>query len=122
MQTVLVVDDDSSVRNVMSQILENLGYDVVTASHGLEAVTLFQAERCRIDLVMTDLRMPVMDGYEAVALLRAANPSVRIVCMSSYLAESCPAGAFFLEKPFTVQSVRDCVRKALSDKPAAQAE
>ena len=115
MQRVLVVDDDSSIRNLISQMLGSLGYAVVTASHGLEAVHLFESEGGRIDLVMTDLRMPVMDGYEAVTLMRAAKPSVRIICMSSYLTESCPPGAVFLKKPFTLQSVQDCVRRVLSD-------
>lgn len=115
MQTVLVVDDDSSIRNVVSQMLGSLGYAVVTARHGLDAVHVFQAEGGRIDLVMTDLRMPVMDGYQAVELIRAAKPSARIICMSSYRAESCPAGAMFLKKPFTLQSVQECVRKVLSD-------
>lgn len=115
METVLVVDDDGSVRNVVSQMLVSLGYTVLTADHGLNAVNLFQEEGGHIDLVMTDLRMPVMDGYQAVALIRAAKPSVRIICMSSYRAEDCPAGALFLEKPFTLRSVQDCVRQALSD-------
>ena len=93
MRRVLVVDDDSSVRRVMAQMLEALGYGVVTARNGLDALNLFCWEGEEIDLVVTDLRMPVMDGYEAVDRMRKLSPDVRIICMSSDLARACPAGA-----------------------------
>ena len=115
MRRVLVVDDDSSIRRVMSQILLALGYSVVTARHGLDAVDLFHAEGERIDLVVTDLRMPVMDGYEAVDRIRKVKPTARIICMSSAAPEGCPAGTTFLPKPFTFEAVQDCVGKALAD-------
>jgi len=117
MTRVLVVDDDLSIRKVMSQILVTLGYSVVTAQHGLDAVAVFCSEREHIDLVVTDLRMPVMDGYETVDRIRKVQPAARIICMSSNSAQSYPAGTTFLAKPFTVQAVQDCVGKALLDPP-----
>lgn len=115
MRRVLVVDDDSSIRNVMSRMLAALGYEVVTASHGQDAVELFQTQSAAIDLVVTDLRMPVMDGYQAVDLIRQAKPATRIICMSSYARECCPSGAAFLPKPFTLQSLQDCVTRVLAE-------
>lgn len=115
MRRVLVVDDDSSIRNVMSQMLGALGYEVMTASHGQDAVEVFQAHGAEIDLVVTDLRMPVMDGYQAVNLIRQTKPATRIICMSSYARECCPSGAAFLPKPFTLQSLQDCVNQVLAE-------
>lgn len=114
MRRVLVVDDDSSVRRVMAEMLAALGYTVVTAQHGLDAVDVFQSQGEQIDLVVTDLRMPVMDGYQAVELIRKAKPAVRIICMSSYLDQACPAGTTFLAKPFTLAEVQDCVGRVLA--------
>ena len=110
---VLVVDDDNSIRNVMSRMLAAMGYSVITARDGLDAVQVFEGEP--IDLVVTDLRMPVMDGYEAVRLIRRAKPGARIICMSSLSEEGCPAGTTFLSKPFTMAAVKECVGKALVD-------
>lgn len=117
MTKILVVDDDSAIRGVISTLLTALGYEVVTAGNGLEAVDVFCADAERIGLVLTDLRMPVMNGYEAVREIWRVKPAVRVVCMSSAEAR-CPAGATFLAKPFTVVEVRDCIGRALSE-PAA---
>ena len=114
MRRVLVVDDDSSVRRVMAQILGALGYGVVTARNGLDALNVFCWEGEEIDLVVTDLRMPVMDGYEAVDRMRKLNPDVRIICMSSDMGRACPAGTTFLPKPFSLAAVRDCVDRVLA--------
>ena len=120
MRRVLVVDDDSSVRRVMAQMLAALGYTVVTARNGLDALDLFCWEGEGIDLVVTDLRMPVMDGYEAVEGIRKLNASVPIICMSSHLVKACPAGVTFLPKPFTLAAVRQCVDRALSSVPSVR--
>ena len=116
MRRVLVVDDDSSVRRVMSQILVSLGYAVVTAWNGLDALDRFTSEGEDIDLVITDLRMPVMDGRETMERIRKLNPAARIICMSSD-SELCPAGTAFLSKPFSLGAVRDSVDRALSGAP-----
>jgi hypothetical protein len=113
MLRVLVVDDDGSVRRVMSQILAALGYAVVTANNGLDALHLFHSEGEGISLIITDLRMPIMDGRETVERIRQLNPSARIICMSSD-SERCPEGATFLPKPFSLAAVQECVSRVLS--------
>jgi len=94
-------------------MLAALGYAVVTAANGLDALDLFHSEGESIALVITDLRMPVMDGCEAVAQIRKLNPSARIICMSSDF-ERCPEGATLLPKPFSLAAVQECVARALS--------
>lgn len=111
---VLVTDDDAAVRRVISQILAYMGYEVVTARNGLDALDAFGSEPDQIDLVITDLRMPVMNGYETVQSIRKINPAARIICMSSYSGQALPEGTFFLPKPFSVALVRECVDRALS--------
>ena len=113
MGKVLVVDDDDAVRNVMAQILAVLGYDVVTAANGLDAIDLFGSHGEQIHLVVTDLRMPVMNGYEVVDRIRKLRPVARIICMSSYSTAPHPDGTTFLAKPFTLAAVKDCVAKAM---------
>ena len=111
---VLVVDDDSSVRRVMAQMLVALGYDVVTARNGLDALDLFCWEGETIHLVITDLRMPVMNGYEAVDGIRRLDPTIPIVCTSSDLPAVRPPDTVFLSKPFTLATIQDCVTRALN--------
>ena len=118
MRKVLMVDDDSSVRGVISEILAFMGYEVVTAANGLDGLDLFRTASDEIDLVITDLRMPVMNGYEAVDCIRQLKPAARIICMSSYSGQAPPSGTLFLSKPFSIAAVRACVDRALSGLPS----
>lgn len=101
MAVILVADDEEIVRIFASTVLRGAGHDVLAARNGFEAVTLYRASTRPIDLVITDIAMPVMDGPQAVRLIRAARPEVRIICMSGNGSQECPPGAFFLGKPFT---------------------
>lgn len=112
MTKILVVEDDPAIRDVISRILAVLGYEVLTAGNGLEGVDLFFAEAEHIGLVLTDLRMPVMGGSEAVREIWRVRPAMPVVCMSSS-ETGCPKGAAFLAKPFTLADVRKCVGEAL---------
>lgn len=119
MRKVLIVDDDTSVRRVISQILALMGYEVMTAANGRDGLDVFRSQSDQIDLVITDLRMPIMNGYEAVHRIRKLKPAARIICMSSYCGQALPPGTLFLPKPFSVAAVQDCVDRALSGVPAA---
>ena len=101
-------------------MLAALDYIEVTASNGLEALDLFYSGPELIDLVVTDLRMPVMDGPETVVRIRRLNPAVPIICMSTYSAQTCPAGVTFLAKPFTIAEVREALESALSSARVAR--
>ncbi len=86
-KTVLVAEDDADARNTLRAALEERGFRVVVAVHGAEGVHL--ARRTRPDLILMDLRMPVMDGGQAIRYLRADPMTARIPIwgISAYLAE-----------------------------------
>jgi two-component system, cell cycle sensor histidine kinase and response regulator CckA len=111
--TVLFADDEESLRALGSRMLQRLGYRVITAADGREAVEIYRARQAEIDLVILDLTMPHLDGVQAFSELRAIEPDVRVVLASGYAAEDVatrvggqpPAGV--LQKPYTLSRMRD---------------
>ena len=85
--TILLVDDEESLIDMGTQMLERLGFTVLTAADGQQAVDLYRERGKEIDLVLMDLTMPHMDGAEAFGELRRLNPEVRIVLASGYSHE-----------------------------------
>ena len=110
--TVLLVDDEEPVLTVVRRMLERLGYDVVTARDGMEAVEVYGQRGQEIDLVLLDLTMPRMDGAEAYEALRQLDPKVRVALASGYGEEDVTsrfAGkplVGFIEKPYSVSVLR----------------
>ncbi len=119
---VLVADDESSVREIAVQILEKLGFTVVVAADGHEALAYFENDPLRYELVLLDLTMPGISGEETLRRLRSRRPDLRVVLMSGYseseaqpyLAGDVPTG--FLQKPFTVGSLIAKMREIFNDK------
>ena len=113
-ETVLVVEDDASVRGVARRMLERHGYTVFEAEHGVDALGQIEHRGDEVDLVLTDVRMPGLDGRELARRLRAARPSLPVVLMSGYPSESATAADLrFLAKPFTAGALLHTVRDAL---------
>ena len=116
-KTVLVADDDETVRAVAARMLESLGYGVVLACDGREAVERFRAEPDRFGWVLLDLTMPHMSGEAAFREMRRARPDVRVLLMSGYaeqevnarMAEGGLAG--FLQKPFPLSTLQARIRE-----------
>ena len=81
-KTVLLVDDDHAVIKVMQEILRFLEHQVIVADNGREAMRQYFQHKDEIDLVITDLDMPVMDGRALVSQLRADNPQLKIIIMT----------------------------------------
>lgn len=100
MKTILIVDDDASMRFLLKMLFESAGYQVVEAHHG--AAALERLDEARPDLVVTDLMMPVMDGHQLIALLRsdAETQSIPILATSARLAGASDAADAVLTKPF----------------------
>ena len=116
--TVLVVDDEETVRTIMYSALRHYGYDVLQAENGAQAVEIFERTAPVISTVLLDMTMPVMSGEETLRRLRQIRSDVPIVVASGF-NESETAGRFagqdvsgFLKKPFTVTKLGEAVRKA----------
>jgi len=122
-ELLLLVDDEHSIRRVARSMLEKLGYRVITADSGREALELFRARRDEIRLVLTDLMMPLMDGDQLVRAIRSEDPKARFVLMSGNLhaspqtIEAQVAVQAVLEKPFTIDSLLRCLQTALAADP-----
>ncbi len=119
--SILIVDDEPGIRELLSMILESAGHSVVVAEDGMEAPKVMAARE--INVVITDLLMPERDGLEFITEIRSKHPNVKIVAMSggghiardSYLRIAKNFGAhYLLEKPFSqagVLSAIDLVQK-----------
>jgi PAS domain S-box-containing protein len=119
-ETVLLVEDDAQVRRSVARMLEGIGFRVVQASDGPEA--LARAEEGKVDLVLTDVVMPGMLGTELAERLRARWPELPVAFQSGYTdAEThrLPPGARLLRKPFTEEALRELVAGMLSRPSAA---
>ena len=98
---VLVVDDDVAVRMLVSRILQEAGYEVETATDGIGALQSLASARHDFDLVVTDVRMPAMDGWELGRRIHRDHPMLPVLYVSGYdLAKSAPSALTFLRKPF----------------------
>ena len=115
---ILVVDDDSQVRAVAVTLLEELGYEVVEAGGGPEALRLLR-EGDRIDMLLTDYAMPGMTGSELVAQALAHDPALGVLMMTGYAdAAALPSGVVpVLRKPFALDDLRAAVESLLSERP-----
>jgi two-component system response regulator (stage 0 sporulation protein F) len=108
--TLLVVDDDATVRFSLSFLLDQDGYNVITASGGHEAIELYRERWGEIAIVLLDIQMPELNGLEVLAHLREINSAVRAIVMSGY-AEQLMSGEYhhlgvaFLSKPFAIESL-----------------
>jgi two-component system, cell cycle sensor histidine kinase and response regulator CckA len=114
--TILLIDDEQAIRQLVGSILRSAGHDVVTASNGLEGIALYRSSPDRFKLVLTDLQMPTMNGHQFVKLARETSACVKIICMSGFTSEPVPADTEFLQKPFSATALRVCVDKLLAQK------
>jgi hemerythrin-like metal-binding protein len=119
--TVLVVDDEEALRAMAGTALCRLGFKVLEARDGQEALEVFQANREQISLILMDLTMPRMDGEEAFRELRRAGARMPIILSSGFGPEealqrfSGKGLAGFLQKPYRFQTLVDAVREALGE-------
>ncbi|MBJ2347439.1 MULTISPECIES: response regulator [Pseudomonas] len=113
--TILVVEDDSIVRMLIVDVLEELEYKVLEAEGCEEALALLKDTDRSIDLMMTDVNMPIMDGRELAKEARSVRPGLPILFASGY-AESIdvPEGMNVIGKPFSIDQLRDKVKRILS--------
>ncbi len=116
--SILIVDDEPGIRELLSMILESAGHSVVVAEDGIEAPKVLASRE--VEVVITDLLMPERDGLEFITEIRAKYPKVKFIAMSggghiardSYLRIARNFGAhFILEKPFSQAGVLGAIEK-----------
>ncbi|MBZ0263144.1 response regulator [bacterium] len=118
-ETVLVVEDEDSVRLLITRILQGQGYNVIQAASGIEAYSLCHGNRQNIELLITDMIMPQLDGLELSDRLQRLYPKLRVVFMSGYALQTLQDKGFpeleidFLKKPFEPIDLIYLVRNAL---------
>ncbi|MBN1346590.1 MAG: cache domain-containing protein [Phycisphaerae bacterium] len=119
--TVLLVDDEETIRAVGRQMLERLGFDVLTAADGREAIRVFQEHAPEIACVLLDLTMPEMDGEEAFRALREIRADVPVILSSGYGEQEVIARfsgtdlTAFIEKPYGSKGLIPKIREVMSD-------
>ena len=119
-ETVLLIDDDEMVADVGEQILNNSGYNVVSANSGKEAIEVYKENQDRIDMVILDMIMPEMGGEETYSRLKRINPKVKVLLSSGYsiggqasriLKRGCNG---FIQKPFNMSELLEKTRQILA--------
>ncbi|MCX5854665.1 MAG: response regulator [Deltaproteobacteria bacterium] len=118
-ETILIVDDEALFIEVAREILETLGYRVLTTRSGIEAVTLYQSRMEEIDLVILDMIMSGMGGGETLDRLKSMDPQVKVILSSGYsligqakliMDQGCSS---FIQKPFKIQELSQKIREVL---------
>jgi signal transduction histidine kinase len=117
--TILLVEDEEQVRNLARAMLTGEGYRVLECASPVEALRLIREQAATVDLLLTDVVMPQMNGADLAREVQAAQPRIRLLFMSGYTdgnlagPEAMPAGTPFIRKPFTAASLRKKVQEAL---------
>jgi len=120
-ETILLIDDEPMILEVAGELLEQLGYRVLRAGGGKEAVGVYEKNSDRIDLVIVDMIMPNMGGGETYDTLREINPDVKVILSSGYsingqaqeiLNRGCDG---FIQKPFKIKELSHKLRQVLDD-------
>jgi two-component system, cell cycle sensor histidine kinase and response regulator CckA len=118
---ILVVEDETIVRNLILTVLERLGFDVVTASDGLEAERVLADPSFRVDALVTDVVMPGRSGPALADAIQATRPRLPVLFISGYTASALEPrglrGRALLEKPFTPDQLEDAVSRLLESRP-----
>jgi two-component system, cell cycle sensor histidine kinase and response regulator CckA len=127
-ETILLAEDEPALRRLLASTLVELGYDVVVAENGEEAVRTFESRRGRIALAILDVVMPILGGLQACRRMRELEPGVKVIFMTGYAPESAQmselltgGGHALLTKPFTLKELGRKVRDTLDEaKPGSE--
>lgn len=120
-ETILLVDDEEMVADIGKDLLEKLGYTVLVAAGGTEAIKLFKRHRDQVDLIILDMIMPDMSGGETFSHLRAIKPNAKILLSSGYSLDRRASAIMqqgcngFIQKPFNLKKVSHKIREILDN-------
>ena len=118
-ETVLIIEDDDEFRKVESAILEKLGYKVYMAPDGIEGIEIFKAKENEINLVILDLIMPKMNGWETLSEMRKIKPTIPSLFVTGYGLDGAymkyipEEGVDILQKPFSFDAMSQKVREIM---------
>jgi CheY-like chemotaxis protein len=122
-ETILLAEDHEGLRESAQEMLQALGYRTIVASDGREALELFKTNSERIDLIIMDVVMPLLNGPEAFLEMSALRPGIRVIFTTGYTSEAASLislvekGAAILQKPYSLTSLSQMVRGALEHQP-----
>jgi signal transduction histidine kinase/CheY-like chemotaxis protein len=117
--TILLADDDDSIRKMVKSMLERFGYQVIPASNGKEASELYQQRKDRIDMVILDMVMPGWSGVETLTALKKVNPKIKVLISSGYSSEIANEEIInlgingFVQKPYIIKELLTEMKKVL---------
>jgi len=122
-ETILIVDDQETVWDVLIEALQNLGYSVLLAENGEDAVSIYRDNPSQIDLVLLDMVMPKLGGHSTFYQLKAIDPQVKVLLTSGFvsaanvndLLENGASG--FLQKPHRLPAMTAEIRRILDSSP-----
>jgi two-component system cell cycle sensor histidine kinase/response regulator CckA len=126
METVLLAEDEESLRELIGELLEANGYQVLAAEDPTKAIETAERHGGVIHLLLTDVLMPGMNGRELAQRVRELRPDIRVLYMSGHTEDSIAQsgllepGALLISKPFTQESLARKVREALGPRPREQ--
>ena len=118
-ETILVVEDEKSVLDLVKNVLESYGYHVLVAQGGNEAISIFKSYQDQVQLVLTDVVMPIMSGRDLIEVLQSLKPEIKTIYMSGYTDNTIAHhgiienGINFIEKPFSSKKIGLTVRQVL---------
>ncbi len=120
MLKVLVVDDEEFLRELLTDLLAELGYNVIQASNGDEAVNIYQERKDEIGLVILDVVMPGKDGFEVLGELKKLNRDVKVVLTSGILSDkrindivATDKNVGFIQKPYNLIEIQKAIENLL---------
>jgi two-component system, cell cycle sensor histidine kinase and response regulator CckA len=122
-ELILVVDDESSIREITQASLEQSNYKVVTASDGIEAIAIYAKRKDEIRAILLDMMMPSLDSVTTILTLQQLNPNVKIIAVSGLATNDAVAKATsarvkcFLAKPFTAHEILNALQSVLQESP-----
>jgi len=120
-ETILLVDDEKIIRNITEKMLNKLGYQVLTAANGLNAVEIYKNNKDKTDMVILDMIMPEMGGSETYDELKKINPDIKVLLASGYSIDEDVSNILergcngFIQKPFSLNKLLQKIRDILGE-------
>jgi two-component system cell cycle sensor histidine kinase/response regulator CckA len=117
-ETILIAEDEKSIREMTASILETYGYKVVTANNGMDTIARYMQNMSKVKVALIDMMMPVMSGQAAIRTLRKINPKLKIIAVSGLVGknryeETSGIVQAFLNKPYTSETIAKTIREVL---------